>query len=1016
MAIYQSLTSHLTTPLPPNHRLSISSVSSMLSVNSTSSQLSISTPTSPSSVRRVGSGKTDPHQRSIRFLLNKKIRRTGSGSSIPGTPTTPTTPTTPMSPMHQQDDIFWVKVVCLGQELPETMTIIDGMPTALEKTEPRAQGQIRASKIEHWLPMQSTSNAGDVVFKALERIAIRAGVVDGVPEHIIAAKRSAIQDGIVIEYQLGLRLNTQSSRRAKQGDEVPLPPQMSLIRCFEEHQLTPVRRSPKADVASMPPAPDYVFYLRKSAKSLEAELDYADQQQKQQQLQAQQSHQDREQSKRGLAPLQAQALHSSTANDSPRSPSQSSPTGISSIRSLRNPRSIEDINRVEPGSPGMGPYQTSRTTPDHHVVGGRNRSASVSQSSRPGQIASPIPSNISGTEYDNTSRSSTPERPLRAERTDRQPAMQQQRAMSPSMTHGPSPLSLASLTSQDNNNGAVAMNKDALQNQRLDSKIGPVSIKKNSTQGTDIVLNKGVIRSSRLMNSKKYRYSFIPEGGDEVDISEIIEDILGEEDDYGDADDDDKINRGIEQDHFGIEGDVASSRSPIRPIPSGTSDRGNTMASAARDRLEVLAGSTRGSNTLMRLERVLAGDDEKRSTSAQPRIDSPPRSQSQQQAKHIANKRDSDVEIQVASVTSLHTRSASPIVSEQPPSARAFANASDASAPGSPRSLRPTSPFGTTAKPTLLSGTNSSPLKEGSITADLEASTAQRSFSPIPRRLQSPSPAALKQQQLSQGNSSPRSSSPNQRPDSPSSGGGRSSPGMAPSRLNPDGSVSPSFNTNRNRSVSASAVTEAQTPSRLAQQLGSPNIKNIGTASLNSSGKEWLLSSDYNAGMQDLLTLVRAGRSSSVSSLSGPPMHHFRGTSPLIGKDGKVVTLPSTIKASLINGSALNRNRSPSLPQLYEYSDTQQHDKQLHSKDNILLSLYDNKHPNDNNNTNSYDRYRNDEQTRMMLMMLNELTLKDVQRECHPDVYECWKDVDADLDRVERELDELLVTVKASAL
>lgn len=37
-----------------------------------------------------------------------------------------------------------------------------------------------------------------------------------------------------------------------------------------------------------------------------------------------------------------------------------------------------------------------------------------------------------------------------------------------------------------------------------------------------------------------------------------------------------------------------------------------------------------------------------------------------------------------------------------------------------------------------------------------------------------------------------------------------------------------------------------------------------------------------------------------------------------------------------------------------------------------------------------------------MMVMLNELTLKDVQEECHPDVYECWKDVDADLDRVER--------------
>lgn len=245
MAIYQSLTAHLTTPLPPNHRLSISSVSSMLSVNSTSSYNSNppSTPTSPSSVRRIGSGKTDPHQRSIRFLLNKKIRRAGSMSSIPGTPTTPTTPTTPL-----HEDSFWVKVVCQSQDLPQTMILIDGMGAALEKEDPRAQGQITAPKVEHWISMQSTSNAGDVIFKALEKIGIRAGVVDGVPEHVISAKRNSIQSALVIEYQLGLRLNGQTSRRAKQGDEVPLPPQTALVRCFEEHQLTPVRRSPKADI------------------------------------------------------------------------------------------------------------------------------------------------------------------------------------------------------------------------------------------------------------------------------------------------------------------------------------------------------------------------------------------------------------------------------------------------------------------------------------------------------------------------------------------------------------------------------------------------------------------------------------------------------------------------------------------------------------------------------------------------------------------------------------------------
>ncbi|KAF9923157.1 hypothetical protein BGZ65_009090 [Modicella reniformis] len=40
--------------------------------------------------------------------------------------------------------------------------------------------------------------------------------------------------------------------------------------------------------------------------------------------------------------------------------------------------------------------------------------------------------------------------------------------------------------------------------------------------------------------------------------------------------------------------------------------------------------------------------------------------------------------------------------------------------------------------------------------------------------------------------------------------------------------------------------------------------------------------------------------------------------------------------------------------------------------------------------------------------------LRDVRNECHPEVFECWKEVDADLDKVERELDSLLATVKAT--
>ncbi|KAK3843188.1 MAG: hypothetical protein J3R72DRAFT_112371 [Linnemannia gamsii] len=575
MAIYQSLTAHLTTPLPANHRLSISSVSSMMSVNSVSSFNSNppSTPTSPSSVRRIGSGKSDPHQRSIRFFLSKKIKR-GSVTSTPGTPTTPTTPTAP-----SQEDFFWVKVICRDRDLPQSMVVIDGMRTAMNKNDPRAQDQVFANKVEHWIPMHSASKAGDVIFKTLETIGIRSGVVEGVPSHVLASKRNSAPNGIVIEYQLSLKLNSNASPRSRQGDELPLVPQISLIRCFEDHQLAPVRRSPKADVASMPISPDYVFYLKKSPKSVQEETNFAQQQQSQQPQQ--------QQARKVPAPLQAQSLFGAASNDSSRSPAQPSPTtSVTSPRSLRSLRSFDDsaaqgsINNnngpLSPGphqtrmtsphqghsasngsrtaSPSQGPEGNiriprrtdsvilsptspirathaenthsgrpsptpgmqqvgagSRTpTPDHSGMG-RNRSPSVSQGMRPGQ-GSPSPVH-NGVENDN-SRSSTPERPARPERPERP-----QRAIAQPLTHGSSPLSLTAVMLQANE-----------QSNDSGSMIAPLNIKRNEAQGMDVYLDKGVVRSSRLMNSKQYRYSFIPaETGEEVDISDIIEDILGEE-------------------------------------------------------------------------------------------------------------------------------------------------------------------------------------------------------------------------------------------------------------------------------------------------------------------------------------------------------------------------------------------------------------------------------------------------------------------------------------------------------
>ncbi|CAG8495237.1 4883_t:CDS:2 [Ambispora gerdemannii] len=55
-----------------------------------------------------------------------------------------------------------------------------------------------------------------------------------------------------------------------------------------------------------------------------------------------------------------------------------------------------------------------------------------------------------------------------------------------------------------------------------------LSAQKNSEKGVDIVTRVGSIRSSRIFGSK-IRYSFIPKQGEEIDISDIIEDIWGEE-------------------------------------------------------------------------------------------------------------------------------------------------------------------------------------------------------------------------------------------------------------------------------------------------------------------------------------------------------------------------------------------------------------------------------------------------------------------------------------------------------
>ncbi|CAG8551582.1 22416_t:CDS:2 [Dentiscutata erythropus] len=57
-----------------------------------------------------------------------------------------------------------------------------------------------------------------------------------------------------------------------------------------------------------------------------------------------------------------------------------------------------------------------------------------------------------------------------------------------------------------------------------------LSAHKNTSQGIDIVTKTGAIRSSRIFGNK-VRYSFIPTKGKEFDISDLVEDIWGDDDD-----------------------------------------------------------------------------------------------------------------------------------------------------------------------------------------------------------------------------------------------------------------------------------------------------------------------------------------------------------------------------------------------------------------------------------------------------------------------------------------------------
>ncbi|KAG0209359.1 hypothetical protein BGX33_005651 [Mortierella sp. NVP41] len=1107
MAIYQSLTAHLTTPLPLNHRLSISSVSSMMSANSSGSLSSNSNQAVPGTptLRRTGSGRAEPQQRSIRFLLNKKIKRASSisvaSASMPSTPTTPTAP---------QEDFFWVKVVCQAQDLPQSMVLLEGMGSAMEKADSRTHGQSYATKVEHWIPMHSTSNAGDVIFKTLEKVGIRAGVVDGVPEHVLVAKRLAVPHGLVIEYQLGLKVADGVTKKLKQSEEISLPPQVPLAKCFEDHKLVPVRRSPKADVASMPLHPDYVFFVRKASKSLQAEMKFVQDRLQQQQargrvpppLQTQQSDRNSIDTDAQASPA-ANGMVSPTASGFPgrnsngqhaQANSAAAATRLAGATSppVRIPRRTDSVIMSPTSTPiransfdnssgrpsptpsaqnmmttqQIHPPQMSRTpTPDRHQHQVRTRSPSISQGSptalaRPLQAPSPAPSNLSSHgDQQEGSRSSTPERLSKLDRPERQ------RALSPSLTHGPSPLSMSAIMLSNDTSSSPVTRKELSEEPSISSfsssssPANRLNVKKNATQGVDIVLQKGIVRSSRSQGH--YQYQFVPfGGGEEIDITEIIEDVLGGDSDNEDEDDDDD-NHNHHTDQHSIQGqDLASMsrrervqaavarasqavaagkerRKAIAKVRPSSGSGVSLRSSPSRDwdRLEQLSSSARGGETLLKLERALAAEAVAGSGSPSSRnLPSPMSLTSSSPSSPTLNRRTSDAEVHIASVTTMGQNTGLPgSVRNYSPIPAVIKENDNGSRTHSPGRSSPSTPTGYT-RPTLLAnlssspsnrGTNSNPSSPSSVMAPLLHPIEGRSYSPLPRPLQTPSPAALPHQ-LSIRTSLASSSSAD--PTSPSTEGSSATSPLGPLPHPPHHN-----NVSRSRSASASV---AEGGFRKGGHGASASESAVTGSSLHHHHDPWLLASDYNTGMQDLLTLVRGGRSSSVST-SAPSS--LRGGFTL-GKDGKIVQGPlspthharhrmfSSQASSPTSSSAslmYNSNNTHTNTHHQHHKDTQAHDRHLDDTNTSGRSANHNDHVYMTTNTfNAIDEAAEDwdgddgeqdgQDEEPRIWVRTDRRLRDVRNECHPEVFECWREVDADLDKVERQLDSLLATVKAA--
>ncbi|CAG8529666.1 5790_t:CDS:2 [Paraglomus occultum] len=135
---------------------------------------------------------------------------------------------------------------------------------------------------------------------------------------------------------------------------------------------------------------------------------------------------------------------------------------------------------------------------------------------------------------------------------------------------------------------------------------------KNDAQGVDIVTSAGAIRSSRIFG-QKVRYSFIPQqGGEEIDISDIIENIWGGEmDEQDNAESDEEIIQRNSESRDNTDEYIAPLSIQKRDVPNNRRASTRKSLTAETDILMETVDQAQGDNNRMsqsleeKIERVL---------------------------------------------------------------------------------------------------------------------------------------------------------------------------------------------------------------------------------------------------------------------------------------------------------------------------------------------------------------------------------------------------------------------------